>query len=158
VLTNAECCQRYRRRRKKRPAYFSRVSDVWETLPARFDPLHAEFHFTLDACAIATNAKCDRYYTPAQDGLAQDRGTHTVWLNPPYSQIALWVQKAYRASLAGATVVCYVTSRTDTAWFHDYVLPHAEIRFIRGRERFVGAKSGAPFPSLLAIFRPPRHV
>jgi hypothetical protein len=65
------------------------------------------------------------------------------------------VRKAYEASLAGATVVCYLTSRTDTGWFHDFVLPHAEIRFIRGRERFVGATSGAPFPSLLAIFRPP---
>jgi phage N-6-adenine-methyltransferase len=109
----------------------------------------------LDAAALPTNAKCARFFSPTEDGLAQDWGTETVWLNPPYSQIARWVEKAYAASLKGATVVCYLTSRTDTAWFHDVVLPYAEIRFIRGRERFVGAASGAPFPSLLAIFRPP---
>lgn len=53
----------------------------------------------------------------------------------------------------GATVVCLVPSRTDTEWFHEYAL-RGEIRFIRGRLKFNGAKNSAPFPSLLVIFRP----
>jgi phage N-6-adenine-methyltransferase len=144
-----------RRKRRRLPAYFSRASDLWETQPERFNPLHVEFGFTLDACAIADNAKCVHYFSPEENGLAQDWSTEIVWMNPPYSQIAVWVRKAYEASKSGATVVCYITSRTDTAWFHDYILPYAEIRFLRGRERFVGAESSAPFPSLVAIFRPP---
>ena len=31
----------------------------------------------------------------------------------------------------------------------------AEVRFVRGRLRFVGAEHPAPFPSAVVIFRPP---
>ncbi len=44
-------------------------------------------------------------------------------------------------------------SRTDTRWFHDYVYKKAEIRFIKGRLKFKGAKHSAPFPSMLAVWR-----
>ncbi len=38
-------------------------------------------------------------------------------------------------------------------WFHEVVLPHAkEIRFLRGRLKFGGAKKSAPFPSMVCIF------
>lgn len=76
-------------------------------------------------------------------------------MNPPYGrQIGRWVEKAYRESLRGATVVCLVPSRTDTAWWHNFC-SRAEIRFVRGRLRFSGAKKNAPFPSAVVIFRPP---
>ena len=52
----------------------------------------------------------------------------------------------------GATVVMLLPARTDTKWFHEYVLGRAEIRFIRGRIKFNGAQN-APFPSLLAIYK-----
>lgn len=72
---------------------------------------------------------------------------------PPYGrEIGFWVEKAYRSALGGAIVVCLLPARTDTAWWHDYVLPHAKVHFIRGRIRFVGAKSAAPFPSAVAVF------
>lgn len=38
------------------------------------------------------------------------------------------------------------------AWFHDHVLPEADVYFIRGRIRFSGNKSNAPFPSMIAVF------
>lgn len=47
-----------------------------------------------------------------------------------------------------------IHARTDTGWFHDFVLDKAELRFIRGRIRFNGSKSNAPFPSLIAVYRP----
>jgi hypothetical protein len=34
----------------------------WATPPEIFEPLHAEFGFTLDACATADNAKLPRFY------------------------------------------------------------------------------------------------
>jgi phage N-6-adenine-methyltransferase len=59
-----------------------------------FDRLNAQYAFTLDACATPENAKCDRYFTPADDGLAQT-WTGRVWMNPPYGrEIASWMQKA----------------------------------------------------------------
>ena len=81
-------------------------------------------------------------------------GTHlNCWMNPPYGRdIARWIEKAYRESLKGITVVCLVPARTDTAWWHDYCMK-GEIRFVRGRIKFVGCKNDAPFPSAIVIFR-----
>ena len=59
---------------------------------------------------------------------------------------------------AGATVVCLLPSRTDTQWWHDHVLPFAEIRYLRGRIRFNGIENSAPFPSVIEVFRPPAEV
>lgn len=59
-----------------------------------------------------------------------------------------------KAAEASAIVACLVPVRTDTKWFHDWVLNRAEIRFIRGRLYFNGSKNSAPFPSMLVIYRP----
>ena len=53
----------------------------------------------------------------------------------------------------GGTSVLLIPSRTDTSWFHDYVIGQAEIRFIRGRIKFEGAKYNAPFPSMVVIYK-----
>ena len=49
-------------------------------------------------------------------------------------------------------VVMLLPARTDTAWFHDYVMEATEIRFIRGRLKFGDAVNSAPFPSMVVIF------
>lgn len=53
---------------------FSGSSCEWATPPEFFKALDAEFHFTLDVCATAENAKCRNYFTEEQDGLAQSWG------------------------------------------------------------------------------------
>ena len=139
---------------------FSSKTDLWATPQDFFDKLNAEFDFTLDVAAQPDNAKCDKYFTPEQDGLNQTWAGR-CWMNPPYGrEIGKWVEKAYMSSQTSADlVVCLLPSRTDTKWFQDYVLPYAEIRFIRGRllfERngYLPEKSErAPFPSLVAIFK-----
>ena len=75
-------------------------------------------------------------------------------MNPPYGRhIGRWVEKAYDAGRAGrATVVCLLPSRTDTKWFQDYCLKSTDIRFVRGRLKFGGAKNSAPFPSVVVVF------
>ena len=60
--------------------------------------------------------------------------------------------KASEAAKAGATVVCLVPARTDTAWWHEHVIKH-EVRFIKGRLKFGGAKNSAPFPSAVVVMR-----
>ena len=47
---------------------FTSNTDMWETPQELFDELDREFHFTLDVCAVPENAKCERYFTPAQNG------------------------------------------------------------------------------------------
>ena len=130
-----------------------RDSNEWETPQKLFDKLNEEFHFTLDAAASKQNAKCKAYYDAEADGMKQP-WTGTVWCNPPYGRgIADWVKKAYEESKRGVTSVLLTFARTDTKWFHEYVLGKAEIRFIRGRVKFGGAKNNAPFPSILIIYR-----
>src|SRR5947209_20021973 len=107
---------------------FSSDSTEWQTPPEVFDPLHKEFHFTLDVCATLSNTKVPKYFTAAEDGLKQDWSQDVCWMNPPYGRsIIKWVKKAYEESLKGALVVCLLPARTDTKWFHDYVLHKARL-------------------------------
>lgn len=130
----------------------SSASDNWATPQAFFDELNSEFDFELDVCADDLNAKCKRYFTKEQDGLKQE-WTGTVWMNPPYGrEIAKWMSKAVQSWKSGATVVCLVPARTDTAWWHDYAI-QGEIRFIRGRLKFGNSTNSAPFPSAVVIYK-----
>jgi phage N-6-adenine-methyltransferase len=132
------------------------VREDWETPPEFFAKLDWEFDgFTLDVCATPENAKCARYFTPAEDGLVQDWGREKCWMNPPYgAEIPKWMAKAYSASQQGATVVCLVPARTDTRWWHDYAELADLRRFVKGRLKFVGAKYNAPFPCAVVVFLP----
>lgn len=95
------------------------------------------------------------------------RGGGAVFCNPPYSRRTKdkpgqedWIKKAAEeGSRPGAVVVMLLPARTDTAAFHDYIYHRAEIRFIRGRLRFLEngkQREAAPFPSMVVIFRGPR--
>lgn len=134
---------------------FSSVNEVWATPQHLFDDLNAEFNFTLDPCALPDNAKCTKYYTPEDDGLSQDWEGETVFCNPPYGRkIYDWVAKCYGESRKPNTkVVLLIPARTDTRYFHDFIYHKAEeVRFLRGRLKFGGAKNSAPFPSMIVIF------
>ena len=133
---------------------YSSKTDLWETPPEFFRKWDDRFHFDLDVCATPKNAKCKRFFTPEQDGLKQDWGACTCWMNPPYGHgIKHWIRKAYESAKAGATVVCLIPARTDTAWWHDYCMK-GEITFIRRRLHFGGSPYDAPFPSVVVVFRP----
>ena len=127
----------------------SSKTDCWETPQWLFDKYNAIYHFDLDACATADNAKCERFFSPEQDGLAQE-WTGAVWCNPPYGrQIGKWVRKAHDSN--AAVVVMLLPARTDTAWFHDFCL-RGHVTFLRGRLRFGHSTTNAPFPSMIVVF------
>lgn len=133
----------------------SSKSNEWATPKALFAELDAEFHFTLDPCATAENAKCKKFYTQKEDGLAQDWMGERVFCNPPY-RIAIkhWVKKcAEEAQKPGTLVVMLIPARTDTQYFHQHIYHKAEIRFLPGRLHFNDGSGGAPFPSMVVIFR-----
>lgn len=136
------------------------VTDVWATPQWLFDALDREFGFSLDPCSDGTNAKCEQFFTPTENGLLRDWKAETVFMNPPYSNVGDWMRKAYGAAQEGATVVCLIPARTDSNWWHDYAMK-GEIRFIRGRLCFGEKKrvfglsgKSAPFPSAIVVFRP----
>jgi phage N-6-adenine-methyltransferase len=133
---------------------FSSKTDLWTTPQDFFDRLNAEFNFTLDPCSDGTNAKCKKYYTPKEDGLSQDWSGERVFMNPPYGrEIGKWIKKAYEEAQKGSVVVCLIPSRTDTRYWHDYVMKADEIRFVKNRLYFNDGKGRAPFPSAVVVFR-----
>lgn len=140
-------------------ALFSCNRTDWETPKELYRELNEEFHFTLDPASTDKNALCAKHFTKQEDGLAQSWKNETVFCNPPYGrETGKWIKKSYEeAQSNGATVVMLIPARTDTKAFHDYIYGYAEIRFLRGRLHFCldgVTSSGAPFPSMLVIYRP----
>ena len=134
----------------------------WETPPELFRELDDEFHFTLDPCATPQNAKCARYFTEDEDGGGLERSwqDERVFMNPPYGrEVSMWTSKAaLESTFADALVVGLLPASTDLEWWHRDVLgTRAEIRYLRGRVRFL---TGGPyrasgfFASVVVVWRP----
>ncbi|MEY8428581.1 DNA N-6-adenine-methyltransferase [Lachnospiraceae bacterium 46-15] len=142
---------------------FSSAKDDWETPQEFFDELDKEFGFNLDPCADESNHKCQVYFTKEEDGLSRDWGGCVVFCNPPYGRnvTGKWVKKAHDTLEAAGkykhktAVVMLIPARTDTKWFHEYIYNKSgvEVRFLKGRLKFVGAEHSAPFPSMVVVFR-----
>jgi hypothetical protein len=123
---------------------FTSLRGDWKTPKALYQALDAEFHFDNDPCPVK----------PKINGLESEWG-NVNFVNPPYGrEITSWIQKGYQENLKGKTVVFLIPSRTDTRWWHEYIMKANEIRFIRGRLKFDDQKNSAPFPSAIAVFRP----
>jgi site-specific DNA-methyltransferase (adenine-specific) len=135
---------------KGKPAFPVSASPDWSTPEALYRELDAEFHFTADPCPLKS----------IEDGLLplfSEWQGQRIFINCPYGpSIRKWLERAHEADVA----VFLIPARTDTRWFHSIVLPQArEIRFIKGRLKFGGAKTGAPFPSMIVVFeaQPPKN-
>lgn len=120
-----------------------------------FEPIRAEFGLEVDVCAHPENAVLPRYWTKKDNGLIQKWSPLSCWCNPPYGAITeRWVRKALKEARLGATVVCLLPARTDTRWWHRYVVHANEIRFYAGRIKFEGMTSSGSFGSVLVVYRP----
>ena len=166
---------------KNLDVHFSSSSDHYETPPEIIAWLEQRYQttVTLDPCANAENTKAPKFFIEEQNGLIQSwhNGTevlfpdgyfHTgsVFFNPPYSAVSQWVAKAYQEFKhfdTGNYVFGLVPARTDTKWWHEYVIDKAtHIYYIKGRIKFPNrqkwpelypkASNGAPFPSALVVW------
>lgn len=125
-------------------------SDKWSTPPHIYNPLHDEFKFTYDPCPIT-------WKEGDPDGLSTDWGTST-FVNPPYSKVAKWIEKAHDEWKKGKTVVMLINAITDTVAFHKYIYGQAELRFVKGRICFIDPtqpdkKQPSPKPSMIVVFK-----
>jgi site-specific DNA-methyltransferase (adenine-specific) len=130
--------------------------DDWATPDYILKPLIHEFGNMFDPCPLHHN-------TDDWDGLKID--WHDInFVNPPYSLKlkTAFVKKAINEQAKGNTTVMLIPVSTSTALFHDFIKPNAtEIRFIRGRVKFIGVntrgekvtnKSGM-HDSMIVVFR-----
>lgn len=143
---------------------FSNKNNSWCTPRDFFNKLNEEFDFNLDPCCMPKSALCEKYFTPDEDGLKQDWTGYRAFVNPPYGrEIGKWVKKCFDEKDKAELIVMLIPSRTDTRYFHNWIYGKAEIRFLKGRLKFVDMDykgkeedrkmSPAPFPSMLVIFR-----
>jgi phage N-6-adenine-methyltransferase len=147
--------------------HFSSGKDDWGTPPEVFNPLNAEFGFDLDAAATIHNRKVPEWFGPGSDvpdALAASWCDYAanVWCNPPYSRglQKRFIEKAASEAHYGVTSVLLLPARTDTQAFHTWIWDRErnqpydgiDVRFLRGRIKFVGAQHGAPFPSMVVVF------
>lgn len=143
------------RKKKLNRSLMTSNQEAWETPDDMFAALDAEFDFDLDVCADAANAKLNHYYDKQIDAFAQP-WVGRIWMNPPYGkEIKKWVARAHRAveTHEAEVVVCLLPARIGSRWWVQHVLQADEIREVQGRLRFKGALSGAPFPSVVVIFK-----
>jgi len=138
-----------------RKILFSHKSDLHSTPQWLFDKLNAVYGFTLDPASSDDNFKCLKHYTEKENGLTQSWANEIVFVNPPYSENAKWLEKSYNEAKNNmACVIVLIPARTDTRYFHDYIIKANSLTFIKGRLKFGNAKNAAPFPSMIVEFNP----
>lgn len=101
-----------------------------------YDSLNKEFNFTTDLACTEENKKAPVGITEKDDSLRKDwhKIDGWLWLNPPYSPLKPWIQKAQKEFLLGAKIVMLVPPHITSRYFQE-VLP-SQIRFIVGRVPF----------------------
>jgi site-specific DNA-methyltransferase (adenine-specific) len=133
------------------PGYMPKSkSDKWATPPELYNALNQEFNFDFDPCPID-------WKEGDVDGLQAEWGTST-FCNPPYSNVAKWIKKAHDEWVKGKKVVMLINAVTDTKAFHEYIYGKAELRFIKGRVKFINPQNPtknqpSPKPSMIVIFK-----
>ena len=130
---------------KKLDVHFSSLRSHWKTPESLYEILNKEFCFNFDPCPYNE--------APEFDGLSIAWGKRT-FCNPPYGRtIGKWISKGYDEWKKGKTIVFLIPSRTDTIWWHEFIMKATEIRFIEGRLKFSNHHNSAPFPSAVVIFK-----
>lgn len=145
----------------------SKDSDERSTPDDLYKMLDDEFHFTLDVCASEENAKCGLYHTIEIDGLTSNWRNKICFMNPPYSNIGRWLEKAScECRINKVIVVCILPCDTSTRWFQNYIWydkplhrlrPRVELRFPHGRFKFGKYTTSPQFATIIAIFRPTQY-
>ena len=119
------------------------IKDLWQTPKEIFNKLNDEFEFTGDVAASFDNALCSNFYVESKNALLQ-RWFSVNYLNPPYSDIKPWIDKAIEQHQLGKTIVMLVPSDTSVKWFKLAYESCNEVRFISGRISFINSETELP--------------
>ena len=107
-------------------------SDNWATPEALYSELNKKYNFDYDPCPLN-----------GTDGLTKEWGKRN-FVNPPYSRKLkeAFVMKAIEEGKKGKLCVMLLPVSTSTKLFHEAIHPNAnEIRFVKGRVKFVGVNT-----------------
>lgn len=106
------------------------------------------------------------YPRPTWDGLTVDWLLYEkIFCNPPYDNIKAWAKKCYKtlteakANNQSIEIHLLIPARTDTKYFHNYIYKYADLKFIKGRLKFLDLTNiskkttSAPFPSMICVYK-----
>lgn len=131
----------------------------WQTPDNILELVRVVAPIGLDPCTTQENpTDASVFICPPGDGLRYEwRRSGLVYCNPPYgSALADWARKMAVEGKAWTEIIGLVPARPDTRWWHSYIVEADAICFWRGRLKFKGAPSAAPFPSALPYWGPRR--
>lgn len=121
------------------------IRDLWRTPKAVFDFYDRRFNFTVDVAASNENHLCDMWITAEEDSLNPDTEWGVSnWVNPPYSNIMPWVERAISQSNNGDVVVMLIPADTSVKWFKLAFENCTECHLISGRLAFINEETGNP--------------
>ncbi len=129
--------------------------DHWGTPSDLFETLNKEFQFQFDPCPYGARRNALRI-----------PWKHSNFVNPPYSQSHAFAMKCRLEQLKGNQSVLLIPAHTSSGYFHQWVLPYAQIRFLKGRVKFRNLREPnaekkatcAPFSSLVCVYRGAKKV
>jgi len=101
----------------------------------------------LDPCTEPSNPTGARRFFTAKDDGVRRKWKGRMSVNPPYSPLEPWIDKAIAASKAGARVYMLLPVRTDSGYQQRLLAAATDVLFIHRRLKFVpadGGKSGSP--------------
>lgn len=137
----------------------SSANPNWETPDSFLDVVRKMGPIMLDPCTTLANpVGASMFHTPDDDGLIRDWYRHGIvglnFVNPPYGRgLGAWSAKMRDEAKRGAEIVGLLPARTDTKWWQAVTTADA-VCFWRGRLKFKGAPSAAPFPSAVPYWGP----
>ena len=138
----------------------SNAKDNWQTPIRLYEYFNNLENFEWDLAADDKNHLAAKFYTEQDNALTQSWDGR-CWLNPPYSMIKEFANKAIEELRIRPKLSIHllIPARTDTKYFHNLLPFTSELIMIKGRLKFINPDmnfiaSAAPFPSMVMYLVP----
>ena len=102
--------------------------------------------FDLDVCCSQENIPAKHYIKYGEKDGLKGKWEKLNWCNPPYKYCRLWIKKAYEEQQNGNETVMLIPVRTETKYWHDYILhnPNVFIDWLRKGPMFINPDTNIP--------------
>lgn len=124
-------------------------NDNFRTPQNLYNQLDRIFNFTLDAACTTEDCKCPRglYYDKGLNALNCSWRRERVFCNPPFSQKAEFIEKAYNEVINGDCPVCVMvlpSNCQDSKAFQKFIKKNFFFETLSGRVAFIDPEKKQP--------------
>lgn len=121
---------------------YSYNENDYKTPPILYNKALARFNldkFELDTCCSGKNIPAEKYCIKGETNGLDVLWEEFNWCNPPFNECKKWIEKAYREQQRGCHTAMLIPVRTETAYWHNYILnnPNVTIEWLRKGYKFL---------------------